>query len=389
MRRPPGVTITLTRRWLAVTRALARDLRARLILGIDLEADNARLARAEARALVNGIGAQSIEALELGNEPELYGSFGWYRTSDGTAVPGRAAGYGFATFAREFASIAQAVPRLALAGPATGASRWLANWGAFLAGEPRVRVATVHRYGLHDCTSGAQSVGYPTPSHLLSSLASTESARTVRPFVRIAHAHRVPLRIDEMNSTPCYNVSPVAGQSFASALWALDALFELASVGVDGVNIHTYPGASYNLFAFTSAHGRWRATVSAEYYGLMMFAHAAPLGSRLLKVTVSPAGAIRAWATEGSDRVRRFVLINDGDRTRAVSLKGVPRSARVRTEALEATSIQARFGVTLGGRTVTSTGMLGGPLRGAAVRRRATESVVSVPATSAVLVTVG
>jgi hypothetical protein len=132
--------------------------------------------------------------------------------------------------------------------------------------------------------------------------------------------------------------------------------------------------------------------VSAEYYGLMMFAHAAPAGTRLLKAKVSPAGAIRAWATEGSDHVRRYVLINDGDHARVVSLTAVSRSARVRTETLEAPSIQARFGVTLGGRTfgrATSTGVLVGPGRSAAVRRRATECVVTVPATSAALVTVG
>ena len=34
------------------------------------------------RQLVAGLGAASIDALEIGNEPELYGSFGWYRTAE-------------------------------------------------------------------------------------------------------------------------------------------------------------------------------------------------------------------------------------------------------------------------------------------------------------------
>ena len=127
-----------------------------------------------------------------------------------------------------------------------------------------------------------------------------------------------------MNSTPCYHVSPVAARSFASALWSLDTLFELASVGVDGVNIHTYPGAPYGLFEFTSRQGRWQVTVSAEYYAMMMFAHAAPPRSRLLHVTVSPRSTVRAWATIGSDQVRRFVLINNGGRARVVTLQGCP-----------------------------------------------------------------
>ena len=392
IRRPPGVRITLTPRWLAVTRTLTRDLGARLILGINFEADDARLAAAESRALLRGLGGRSVEALELGNEPELYHSFAWYRTAAGQEVPGRPAGYGFPMFSREFASIVRGLPHVALAGPTTGASRWLAQWRAFLTREPRVKVATVHRYGLHDCTNGARSPGYPTPRHLLGAAAAVEPAVTVRPFVRIAHADHVPLRIDEMNSTPCYNVAPVAARSFASALWALDALFELASVGVDGVNIHTYPGAPYALFAFTSEHGRWHAAVSAEYYGLLMFAQAAPPGSRLLRLRVASGGVVRAWATAGPGGVRRFVLINVGDRAHAVTLSGLPGSATVRTEALQAPSIDSPSGVTLGGRTFgrdTSTGSLAGQARGLDVRREANGGLLSVPAGSAVLVTVG
>ncbi len=36
--------------------------------------------------------------------------------------------------------------------------------------------------------------------------------------------------------------------TFASALWALDTLFELAQAGVSGVNVHTFPSAQYALY---------------------------------------------------------------------------------------------------------------------------------------------
>ena len=70
-----------------------------------------------------------------------------------------------------------------------------------------------------------------------------------------------------------------------SALWALDALFELPPVGVDRVNIHSYPGATYELFTFAREHGSWRAFVEPEYYGMLMFAQAPPPGSRLLGIS--------------------------------------------------------------------------------------------------------
>ena len=50
VKRPPGIRYALTRRWLSVTRATALALRAHLILGINLEANRATVARAEAAA---------------------------------------------------------------------------------------------------------------------------------------------------------------------------------------------------------------------------------------------------------------------------------------------------------------------------------------------------
>lgn len=77
VRQPRGVRYTIGPDWAAVVAALANDLRAKLILGVNLEVDSANVAGTEARDLIARIGADSIEALELGNEPELYGSFTW------------------------------------------------------------------------------------------------------------------------------------------------------------------------------------------------------------------------------------------------------------------------------------------------------------------------
>jgi hypothetical protein len=102
LRKPNGVRVTLTPRWLAVTHAVASDLNARLILGVDLEADSRAAADAEASAFERGIGPQWIEALELGNEPDLYGSLVWYVAADGTRVTGRPPGYDFSSFLGQF-----------------------------------------------------------------------------------------------------------------------------------------------------------------------------------------------------------------------------------------------------------------------------------------------
>ena len=99
-----------------------------------------------------------VQALELGNEPGLYGLFPWYRTATGVKVPGRPRTYDVPTYLREFAQFAGALPPLALAGPALGASKWMRNLGPFLSAQKRVRVVTLHRYPLQLCYTSTESL---------------------------------------------------------------------------------------------------------------------------------------------------------------------------------------------------------------------------------------
>ena len=198
-RAPLGIRYTLTPRWMHITKAVVEATHARLILGINLEANSRRLASVEARALVSGLGASSIRALEIGNEPELYGSFGWYRTSSGREVPGRPRGYAPANFDSDFSAFAKSMPPVPLAGPSTGSPVWIGQLGQFLAREPKVGVATVHAYPLKHCVA----TNHVTIGQLLAGSSSEGLAARIAPLAAIAHRHRVPLRIDEINSVSC------------------------------------------------------------------------------------------------------------------------------------------------------------------------------------------
>ena len=383
---PAGMTYNLTRRWIAVAGALAATLDARLILGINLEAGSAAVARAEARALVSGIGRARIEALELGNEPELYGAFSWGLSG----TPGRPAGYGFPDFESDFARIARALPDVPLAGPTVGSPNLFADLGGFLSAEPRVAVATLHRYPLRLCFADSAQPFYPTVANLLAPSSSRSLADSVAGAVGIAHLRGLPVRIDEMNSVSCgQHYVPVVTRTFASALWALDALFEMARVGVDGVNIHNYPDATYSLFVLHRVRGQWRARVEPDYYGLEMFAQAAPPGSRLLRVSGSVGPGVALWATRAPDRTIRVVAINEGAASRSVAVRVAGGASGVGSlERLRAPSLLAQGGVTLGGQgygRATATGVLGGrPLRTPVAESRG-EYRFRVPAASAAM----
>jgi Glycosyl hydrolase family 79 C-terminal beta domain len=386
--RPPGVNYTLSRRRLLVARALAQAVGARLILGVNFEADSRVLAGAQTRAMLDVVGRSRIEAFELGNEPDLYAGLPWY-TRDGRGIPGRPAGWDFATLNQDYQRVAAAMGSVPLAGPSIGALSWMADLSPFLASEPGVDLVTLHRYPLQGCTVAPGSPKYPTIAHLLSPTASAGLAGTLVPYVAIAHAHGLRVRNDEMNSISCGSVRGVAN-TFASALWSLDALFEMANVGVDGVNIHTAPGYDDQLFAFTRVNSRWRAVVEPEYYGLLMFAQAAPAGSRMLPVT-GATGTLRAWATQSPTGRIRVVLINDDTAHPQSGVIRTPGAGGTATLArLQAPGARSTSGVTLAGQSFgdqTSTGRFTGPRDTVALHQVAEAYAVRLPAGSAAMLT--
>ena len=217
--RPSGVTYSISSRWLAVARALADGTGARLILGVNFEANQSSIAVAEARALLSGIGFRSVLALEIGNEPNWYATLPWYRNSGGRLVFGRPRTYDLRAFSAEVSALGKRLPKVALAGPTVGALPWLQNLRRFLAAEPTLRVVTLHRYPLNRCFTTPGSANYPTVANMLTSTASRGLAAGIARYVAIAHQQGDTFRIDEMNSVACGGKAGVS-DTFSSALWA-------------------------------------------------------------------------------------------------------------------------------------------------------------------------
>jgi Glycosyl hydrolase family 79 C-terminal beta domain len=385
--RPAGIRIDLTPQWLAVSHALAATLNAKVTVGINLEADNAKLAGTEARTFLSGIGPSRVQALELGNEPELYHSYGWYKNAKGDEVPGRPANWSFDRYLADYAKIERSLPRVTLAGPAIGSPKWLAQVGRFAkAQRGRVRVVTVHRYALAHCGTSSKE---PSIADLLAPEASSGLAKTTVPLVAAAHAHGDSIRVDEMNTVSCGG-APGVSNAFASALWTVDALFAMARAGVDGVNVHTFSGATYGLFTFKPVDGVWTGFVKPQYYGMLLFAQAAPARSRLLRVS-GASGPVRAWATRAPDHRTRVVLINDDPRhSRSLTVHIPGHNGGALVERLLAPRLGATPGVTLGGQSfgaATTSGQLAGTPQVTAIESRDGAYAVTLAAGSAALLT--
>ena len=388
--RPRGVRVNLDDQWMRVTAAVTHDLGARLVLGIDLEMNNRTDAAAEANTFLHAVGRGSVVAFELGNEPELYGSLTWFVDPNGVHVTGRPPGYNFSDYLNDFSSTGKLLPRgIPLAGPASGGQHWLPNLGPFLSAESLVKLATLHAYPLQQCYVPTYSPQYPTVAHILAPSASQGLAESIAPYVGVAHSHGALVRIDEINDDSCGAV-PSVDHGFVSALWALDASFQMARIGADGVNFHTYPGAPYGLFTFTRAHRKWEGSVSPEYYGLEMFAQAVPPGARMLRLSGS-LGDVRAWATRAPDGTVHVVLINDDTaQSRSVTVRIPGATGTATLERLRAAGITASTGVTLGGQTfgsATRTGTLTGHSTTASVRAKHGAYAVDLPSASAAMLT--
>jgi hypothetical protein len=386
-RKPLGIRYTLTPQWLQITKAFANDTHARLIIGINLEANSRRLASVEAHALVSGLGASSIRALEIGNEPELYGTFGWYHTSSGHEVPGRPRGYAPSNFESDFSSFAKSMPQVPLAGPSTGSPTWLSTLGQFLSREPKVAVATVHAYPLKHCVAS----NHVTIGEMLAASSSEGLASGVAPLAAVAHRHHVPLRIDEINSVSCGGQRGVS-DTYATALWSLDTLFALARAGVDGVNIHTPPRSINQMFTVSQVNGTWEVYVHPNYYGLLMFAQATPPGSRLLGISGSGSVGLSTWATIAPNRTTRVVVINKRTAgSRQVEVRAPAGAGSATLELMRAPAITATTGITIGGQgfgAQTSTGELAGTPQSTTLKPSNGHYTFTLPAASAALLTI-
>jgi hypothetical protein len=391
MAKPRGILYTLSPRWLALARTLATDTGARLTLGVDLEAGSPPLAAKEARALLHGVGTKHVAALEIGNEPKRYALFPWYRNAAGRLVYVRPRSYSFSDFGRDFARAVRVMPaHVQLAGPTFSGRTWLSDLGTFMAQEPRVGVLTDHTYPLNRCWTRPGNPEYPTLSRLLSTYASRELVAGLAHYAALAHSGGDRFRVDEMQSVACGGKVGVS-DTMAASLWALDTLFSMARAGVDGVNLHTFQKAAYELFHFSHVSGHWQGIVAPEYYGLALFAQAAPPHARLLLVRHAGSHAIRAWATRAPDGAVRVLLINDSlHGAHTVVVRPPPGAATATLIRLRGASAAARTGVTLGGASFgPDTGRLG-TMHPASVRVSLGGTLrITMPAASAALVTLG
>jgi len=393
-RRLPPHAFRLTPGWLRRAAAVVGNLNLRLILDLNLAADSPSMAAQSARAALTDLPQGSVVGFEIGNEPDLYG-----RAPRASSVrrrhrrvhrrvvsgPYTATDYvdAFRAYARELGTVAPAVPLLgpSVANPAVDLS-WVAR---VISGDRHLLGAlSAHRYPLSACVDPGSPL-YPTISRLLSEFASAGMARTVMPAVRLAHQAGLPFRLTELNSVTCGGLRGVSN-SFATALWAPDALFELLRAGVDAVNVHIRADAVNAPFALGNSGLKARPLL----YGLLLFARTLGPDAHVLAVHMRAARTLqlKIWAVKLAGGVLHVLLIDKGPRSASVELR-LPATAPATVERLLAPSVTATSGVTLAGQSLGRDGRWHGHLKATTLTPdRGGGYALTIPGFSAALVSV-
>jgi hypothetical protein len=237
-----------------------------------------------------------------------------------------------------------------LMGPSFGGS-WFSNANAvsFTAAEASaLTIFSQHHYVADGKADNPDDI-------LLLPGSATAGLEGVAAVVATTHHYGIPFRMGEMNSLYDGGEAGISN-AFQSALWAVDAMFEYANVGVDGVNWHGGGWSPYNYFDVICDHVGGTNTfilsaVHPVYYGLLFFQAATGHGSRLLPVTLSTQANLKAWATIDASGTTRLVLLNKDENSTGsvdVTLSGYHHAQIYR---LTAPSYQSTSGVTFAGQT--------------------------------------
>lgn len=327
-----------------------------VLLTLGLAHFEPQAAAREAAAAQAALGS-SLEALELGNEPDSYARHG-FRELPWTPVQYQEQ---IDVYRRAIEALAPGIP---LAGPDSSGSAAYEQWGLSEAIYQRPALLTGHHYPL-----GCNEQPPPTIAKLLSPPIRRLEEASLRHYARVAQEAEVPFRMDETNTVSCGGVAGIS-DTFASALWAVNYLAKAMSMGVAGINLEGNPD---NCEGYTPvcaptpedlAMGQLQA--QPEWYALLLAKEL--IDERPLRTIVRPAERpnVEANAFLAADGTLKLELVDDdppGARPVAVRLHVGSAFHGASILRLTAPSPAALTGVRLGGSQVSPNGTWTAPAR--------------------------
>jgi hypothetical protein len=333
-----------------------------IILGLNLKQNSPALALREAtEGVAKEIPASRILGFEIGNEPSLF-----------VRTPARPKTYSPDDYVKEALGYIQAfradpvARRYSFVAPAN-CCQWnnpesLDTIVKGLASD--LKLVSVHNYPTTTC--GQRNV---TAAELLSPERMERFNALSKKLVGVAHDHSLPISLAETNSASCGGMAGVS-DAFASAVWGLDYMFNIARDGYVGIDFHfSYRtgGSAYNpIQTFGWKNGnreRYRNEAEPLYYAMYAFArHAA--GEHFLNASIETKSNISAFATVACPTcdVHVFVINKDESASGQVSVHLSGAKGQAMLELLQAPSLGSLAGsVKYAGQQFDTRGHIGRP----------------------------
>jgi len=161
-----------------------------------------------------------------------------------------------------------------------------------------------HRYPLSHCSG--RNV---TLEQLMADKSTIQQVEFLKPFVDDARALGLPFHLAEGNSVSCGGM-PGVSNVFGSALWAVDFLFNLASVNIKGINFHGGPKAIYTAIDYSSVDESV-PEVRPLYYAMWVFTEAIKNDAKILQINVNSSNPfVKVWAVENIKGTVTIVAIH-------------------------------------------------------------------------------
>jgi hypothetical protein len=359
---PSWSIATITPADLTALAGLARASGWKVILGVNLKEYNPASAASEAQYAQAALGS-SLEAIEIGNEPDLYPQY----ESDPSQY--------LTDFQAYVAAIEQAAPGVPIEGTDAAGAPDDSFQSAFVSAQealpaPQVNELTSHYYPLTGSTCG----GSPTVAELLGTTVRDDESAEAAEAVAAAAPLGVPAVIDESNNVVCEGQDGVSNV-FAAALWEIDDQLVMARDGVAGDYMHgtvVQCDTAQPLFMYYTPLCAPTATDAAdgdlaaqpEYYGL---AAVHDVGTGAFLNLSNPVWAdVRAYAVQHANGTMSVVLddVDDPSTTGATTVQLDLGSSYGWASQVDLTAdggLTATSGITLGGQAVQADGTLPAP----------------------------
>ena len=353
----------------------------KFILGVNLAGSDIYTAKEQAQTYASAVPVSSILSIEVGNEPDSYVTKGI-----------RPASYTWTDYLPQYQKWASmlstaASSSLPVAGPTLAGGGWINSASAALSsGEIHAALVTQHRY------VGCYNSSAPFASDILldPNSSAAQMVGQLPAYVAASHQQNIPFRIAEINSI-CAGGQWGVSNSFSSALWAVDAMFELANIGVDGVNWNTdVSNGPYDLFHLNGPYkGQYMVKgVNPLFYGLVYFARAAGKNAEILASNTTTTANLKVWVTKDTSGNQHVLIINKEKLRSGNVTFTIPGFSKGKVDRLLAPSYQASTGLTMAGQTYdgTTDGSLVGSASTETIYPNGSSYTVSIDALSAVTV---